>query len=199
MRKSEVQTPRIAAVAPPSDELLLERIAAADKPAMRELFTRHQVRVYRFVMLIVKDRCLAEEVVNSVFLDVWRHAGRFAARSTASTWILAIARHKAISAVRPRPDAMIDYEAAENVADPSDDPEIVVHKKIAGRLLRRCLEALSVDHREIIDLVYYHNKSVNEVAEIVGIPANTVKTRMFYARRRLAALLAAAGVDRVAA
>jgi RNA polymerase sigma-70 factor (ECF subfamily) len=199
MRKSEVQPPHIVVVAEPSDEMLVERIAAGDKPAMRELFTRHQVRVYRFVIPIVKDRCQAEDVVNAVFLDVWRQAGRFAARSTVSTWILAIARHKAISAIRRRADTMIDYEAAEYVADPADDPEVVLHKKVAGALLRRCLEALSADHRTIIDLVYYHNKSVSEVAEIVGIPANTVKTRMFYARRRLAALLAAIGVDRVAA
>jgi RNA polymerase sigma-70 factor (ECF subfamily) len=78
----------------------------------------------------------------------------------------------------------------------SDDPEVVVQKKDAGNALRKCLKALSPEHREIVDLVYYHEKSVEEVAEIVKIPENTVKTRLFYARKRLAELLKTAGVER---
>ena len=73
---------------------------------------------------------------------------------------------------------------------------MAVQKKDTGQVLRKCLTALSQDHREIIDLVYYHEKSVEEVAEIVGIPENTVKTRLFYARKKLAELLKAAGVER---
>ena len=63
-------------------------------------------------------------------------------------------------------------------------------------LLRKALSALSAEHREIIDLVYYHEKSVEEVAQIVGIPENTVKTRMFYARKKLGELLKEAGIER---
>ena len=80
--------------------------------------------------------------------------------------------------------------------DESDDPEVAVQKKDTGAVLRKCLMALSAEHREIVDLVYYHEKSVEEVAGIVGIPENTVKTRLFYARRKLAELLKAAGVER---
>ena len=72
----------------------------------------------------------------------------------------------------------------------------MAQKTDTGKVLRRCLEQLTPDHREIIDLVYYHEKSVEEVAEIVGIPENTVKTRMFYARKKLAELLKVAGVER---
>jgi RNA polymerase sigma-70 factor, ECF subfamily len=78
----------------------------------------------------------------------------------------------------------------------SDDPEVAVQKKDTSGALRKCLTALSPEHREIVDLVYYHEKSVEEVAEIVGIPENTVKTRLFYARKKLADLLKAAGVER---
>jgi len=103
---------------------------------------------------------------------------------------------KALSALRRRRDAELDDEATNAIEDTSDDPEVVVQKKDTGEALRKCLTALSPEHREIVDLVYYHEKSVEEVAEIVGIPENTVKTRLFYARKKLAELLKAAGVER---
>jgi RNA polymerase sigma-70 factor (ECF subfamily) len=90
----------------------------------------------------------------------------------------------------------LDEEAAQAIEDPSDDPEVATAKKDRSAVIRKCLEKLSVEHRQIIDLVYYHEKSVEEVAEIVGIPENTVKTRMFYARKKLAELLKAAGIER---
>ena len=113
-----------------------------------------------------------------------------------STWVLAIARFKALSALRRRPDEELDEETAGAIEDPSDDPEVSLEKKDKSVLIRKCLTGLSAEHREIIDLVYYHEKSVEEVAEIVGIPENTVKTRMFYARKKLAELLKAAGIER---
>jgi len=131
-----------------------------------------------------------------VFLDVWRQAGRFEGRSAVSTWMLAIARFKALSALRRRPDQELDEETAGAIEDPSDDPAVALEKKDKSTMIRKCLTGLSAEHREIIDLVYYHEKSVEEVAEIVGIPQNTVKTRMFYARKRLAELVKAAGIDR---
>jgi RNA polymerase sigma-70 factor, ECF subfamily len=179
-----------------SDEALIGRIATGDKVAMQVLFARHHVRVYRFVLRLVRDQTQAEDLISEVFLDVWRQAGRFEARSAVSTWLLAIARYKALSALRRRPDEELDEETAAAIEDPGDDPETALEKKDKGEILRKCLTALSPEHREIIDLVYYHEKSVEEVAEIVGIPENTVKTRMFYARKRLAELLKAAGVDR---
>jgi RNA polymerase sigma-70 factor (ECF subfamily) len=179
-----------------SDEALIGRIATGDKVAMQVLFARHHVRVYRFVLRLVRDQTKAEDLISEVFLDVWRQAGKFEARSAVSTWLLAIARYKALSALRRRPDEELDEETAAAIEDPGDNPETALEKKDKGEILRKCLTALSPEHREIIDLVYYHEKSVEEVAEIVKIPENTVKTRMFYARKRLSELLKAAGVDR---
>jgi RNA polymerase sigma-70 factor (ECF subfamily) len=179
-----------------SDEALIGRIAAGDKLAMQVLFARHHVRVYRFVLRLVKDQSSAEDLISEVFLDVWRQAGRFEARSAVSTWVLAIARFKALSALRKQPDEPLDEEAVAAIEDTADNPEATVQKKNKSEILRQCLTTLSPEHREIIDLVYYHEKSVEEVAEIVGIPEATVKTRMFYARKRLSELLKAAGVDR---
>jgi RNA polymerase sigma-70 factor, ECF subfamily len=175
-----------------SDEALIGCIAARNEAALRVLFARHQVRIYRFVLRYVADRHLAEDVVSDVFLDVWCRAVRFEARSLALTWLLAIARLKALSARRRRKAEPL--EAAAAIADPCDDPEMAARRKDQGEVLRDCLARLSADHREIVDLVYYHGMSVAEVAQIAGIPENTVKTRMFHARKRLSGLLAAVGV-----
>lgn len=179
-----------------SDVDLIARIADGDRLAMQVLFSRHHVRVYRFVLRIVGSQTVAEDLIGEVFLDVWRQADRFEGRSAVSTWLLAIARFKALSAMRRKSDEELDDEAAAAIEDPSDDPEIAMQKKDKGAVLRQCLQSLSPEHREIIDLVYYHEKSVEDVASIVGIPENTVKTRMFYARKKLGELLKAAGVER---
>jgi RNA polymerase sigma-70 factor, ECF subfamily len=179
-----------------SDEVLIGRIAKGDRLAMQVLFARHHVRVYRFVLRLVGNPSAAEDLISDVFLDVWRQADRFEGRSAVSTWMLAIARFKALSALRKKPDEELDEETAEKIEDTADDPEVALQKKDKSAVLRKCLQELSPEHKEIIDLVYYHEKSVEEVAEIVGIPENTVKTRMFYARKKLAELLQAAGVER---
>ena len=179
-----------------SDEVLIGRIANGDRLAMQVLYVRHHVRVFRFVVRLVRDETKAEDLISEVFLDVWRQAGRFEGRSAVSTWMLAIARFKALSALRRRPDQELDEETAGAIEEPSDDPGAALEKKDKSAMIRKCLTGLSAEHREIIDLVYYHEKSVEEVAEIVGIPQNTIKTRMFYARKRLAELLKTAGIDR---
>ncbi|MBI2715134.1 MAG: sigma-70 family RNA polymerase sigma factor [Rhizobiales bacterium] len=179
-----------------SDEVLIARIAGGDRLAMQVLFARHHVRVYRFVLRLVRNEATAEELISDVFLDIWRQAGKFEGRSQVSTWMLSIARFKALSVLRKRPEEELDEETAERIEDQSDDPETTLAKKDKGALLRQCLIALSAEHREIIDLVYYHEKSVEEVAGIVGIPEATVKTRMFYARKKLSELLKEQGIDR---
>jgi len=175
-----------------SDEALIKRIADGDRLAMRQLFSRHQVPLYRWLVRIVRDEALAEDLLSEVFLDVWRQAVSFEARSSVSTWLLAIARYKALSALRRRTDAQLDDEFAAAIPDPADDPERVLQNRDREELLQRSLARLSPEHGEVIDLVYYHGKSVKEVAEIVGAAEATVKTRMFYARRKLAEMVEAA-------
>ena len=170
-----------------SDKTLTRRIAAGDQSAMQALFARYRVRVYRWLRRLVDDEALAEDLLSEVFLDVWRHAASFEARSSLSTWLLAIARYKALSARRRRTDAKLDE--ATTVPDTGDDPEVTLQKKNRAEALRRSLPRLSPQHREVIDLAYYHGKSVKEIAEIVSISEATVKTRTFYARRKLAELV----------
>jgi RNA polymerase sigma-70 factor (ECF subfamily) len=176
-----------------SDEVLIEKVASGNRLAMQALFTRHQARIYRFILRMVRNNALAEDLTSEVFLSVWQQAHRFEARSAVTTWLLAIARYKAFAELRRRVEPLCDEEN-EKASDPADNPDAAFEIKHRGELLRKCLTRLSREHREIIDLVYYHEKSVQEVAEIVGIPGNTVKTRMFYARRKLSELLSAEGI-----
>ena len=172
-----------------SDTILIERIAAGDKLAMQALFARHRMSIYRWLLRFVSNETLAEDLLSEVFLDVWRQAGRFEGRSSVSTWLISIARFKALSARRRRTEAELDEKIETTVADPANDLEAALQEKNRGELLRQALIRLSPEHREIIDLVYYHEKSVDECAHILGIPAATVKTRMFYARKKLAELV----------
>jgi RNA polymerase sigma-70 factor, ECF subfamily len=172
-----------------SDVILVNRIAAGDKLAMQALFARHRTPLYRWLLRFVDNETLAEDLLSEVFLDVWRQAGRFEGRSLVSTWLLSIARFKALSARRRRTDADLDEKIQTTVADPANDPEAVFQEKNRAELLRQALTRVSREHRQIIDLVYYHEKSIEECAQILGIPAATVKTRMFYARKKLAELV----------
>jgi RNA polymerase sigma-70 factor (ECF subfamily) len=182
-----------------SDAALISAIAASDRGAMHVFYVRHSVRVYRFVLRLTNDSSLAEDLLSEVFIDVWRGARGFKAKSQVSTWLLAIARNKAFSAMRARLDEQLDDEMATAIADPTDDAETTANMQDRSAIVEHCLSKLSPLHREVLDLVYYHEKSVDEVAQIVGAPASTVKTRMFYARKKLAALLATQGVMRTAA
>jgi RNA polymerase sigma-70 factor (ECF subfamily) len=187
-------TPAIAATAGEysSDEMLVERISAGDKLAMQVLFARHRTPVYRWLYRLVDNETVAEDLLSDVFFDVWQQAGRFEGRSAVSTWLLSIARFKALSARRRRTHAELDEVIEATVADSADNAEVVLEKKHEGEMLRGALTKLSPEHREIIDLVYYHEKSVDDAAQILSIPAATVKTRMFYARKKLAELVQAA-------
>jgi RNA polymerase sigma-70 factor (ECF subfamily) len=183
--------PAIAATAQDasSDATLVSRIAAGDKLAMQALFARHRTLVYRWLLRFVGNETNAEDLLSDVFLDVWRQADRFEGRSSVSTWLLSIARFKALSARRRRTHAELDQRIETTVADTANDPEVALQEKNRSELLQSALTRLSLEHREIIDLVYYHEKSVEECAQILGIPAATVKTRMFYARKKLAELV----------
>ena len=181
-----------------SDEMLLKSVAQGDKAAMHIMFARHRVRVFRFIHGMVRNAEIAEDLVSQVFLDVWRSANRFESRARVSTWLLSIARFKALSSLRERRYENIDQDEVVGIVDAADTPEAALDRKETAALLRTCIAKLSPAHREIVDLVYYHEQSVAEVSEIVGIPVATVKSRMFFARKYLARMLVSAGFEAAA-
>jgi RNA polymerase sigma-70 factor (ECF subfamily) len=178
------------------DQALIARIAEGDQSAVRLLYGQHSARVFRFILRTVSNEATAEELTNEVFLDVWRHAASYRGQAAVTTWLLSIARNKAISRLRKRSDAPLDEEFAETIADDTDLADTGLAKQGKAGLMRICIDKLSPAHREIIDLVYYHERSVSEAAEILGIPENTVKTRMFHARKQLTEHFRRAGIDR---
>src|SRR6202008_4109211 len=135
-----------------SDEALIGQIRAGDKRAMWALFARHSARVFRFLLRIVDNAATAEDLVSETFIEVWRQAGRFEGRSKASTWLLGIARHKALSSLRQRRFDQLDDSAFALVPDLSDDPEADVQRQSRAALLRDCLNQLPPAQRELLDL-----------------------------------------------
>ncbi len=178
------------------DRLLIGRIATGDQSALRSLLALHQVRVFRFLARRVRNDALAEDLTNEVFTEVWINAKSFEGRSSVSTWLLSIAHNRMVSALRKRREESWDDDKAQSLADDSDDPEVAAQKADKSKMLRLCIDRLSPQHREIIDLVYYHEQSIADVSAVLGIPEATVKTRMFYARKQLSELMKAAGLDR---
>ena len=172
-----------------TDRALVDRVAKGDRAAVRLLFMRHHARVYRFVARQTGSEMMADDIANEVFLELWRQAPGFEGRSEVSTWLLGIARFKALSLLRKKKEDWIDDEAAAAVPDGADTPEVVTMKEDKA-------DALPEEHRTVIDLAYYHGQSVAEIGEVLGIPVATVKTRMFYARKKLGEALKAAGYDR---
>jgi len=177
-----------------TDEELVDGIRKGNNLAMQVLFARHHMRVYRFILRMVGDAAVAEDLTSEVFVAIWRHAGQFKARSSVSTWLLAIARYKAVAEQRRKYRVESRLKGLPVDECSAETPESELQAGDRRRIVQKCLTQLSREHRTIIDLVYYHEKSVSEVAKIVGIPSNTVKTRMYYARRKLAELLEHSGV-----
>lgn len=179
-----------------SDKILLECIADGDQAALRALMTRHQTRIYRFVMRFIRDRGAAEDIVSDTFVAVWRQAADFENRSSVATWLLAIARYKALSA-RERlvaPHESLD-EIATTLVDPGHGPDEGIERQDSARFLRQCLAALPAEQAMLLDLVYFRDKSVREAAAITGVSENTVKSRMYLGRRKLAVMLNAANIE----
>ena len=178
------------------DASFLLLIAQGDRRAMHMLFARYRARVYRYALRLTKDDAVAQDLVSEVFLAVWRQSARFEGRSQVCTWLLAIAGNMAAAALKRRRLESLDQKLADSVPDLADDPEAVTGKLQEKSILAACVNELSPSHRQIIDLIYYHDKSITEVAEIIGIPRSTVKTRMFYARNEIAELLKERGIER---
>ena len=182
--------------AAPSDDVLISRMASGEQAALRALMDRHQVRISRFVRRFVSDRSLVEDLVCDTFFAAWQQAPHFENRSSVATWLMAIARYKALSARERQilPTEPLDDVLATTIVDTGLQPDCAVERDDWGRFLRQCLGSLPAEQAQLIELVYYRDKSIKEVALLMGIPENTVKSRMFLARKKLAAMLNAATV-----
>ena len=168
----------------PDDRELIARVAARDLQAFERLYRLYQPRLTRFLTTLLRRPQLIEEVLDDTMMVVWQSADRFRGSSKPSTWIFAIAYRKAHKAKARWPDPLEDPEFDTRVSeDPAPDEELG-HQRLHETLIK-AMDQLSVDHRAVVDLTYFHGLGYREIAEIVDCPVDTVKTRMFHARRRL--------------
>ena len=185
-RSGILRKPRTEAARPPaSDEReLLARVAAGDLQAFERMYRLYQPRLSRFLTTLLRRPQLIEEVLDDTMMVVWQTADRFRGSSKLSTWIFAIAYRKAHKARLRWPEPVEDPEQDTRVSeDPAPDDELH-HQKLHDSLMK-AMNQLSADHRAVVDLTYFHGLGYREIAEIVDCPVDTVKTRMFHARRRL--------------
>jgi RNA polymerase sigma-70 factor (ECF subfamily) len=175
--------------------LLVEKVASGDRAAFRWLFLRFQRPIHTYLVRLIRAPHIADELMSETMMELWRGAGRFGGRSTVSTWLFGIARHKAIDYLRRMRETALDEETMGGIPDPAPGPEDSAVKASLAGLVGRLMERLSVEHREVLHLAYREEMSVEEIAALVGCPTNTVKTRMFYARKRMRELLVEAGVE----
>jgi RNA polymerase sigma-70 factor (ECF subfamily) len=176
------------------DLSLLRRVAARDRVAFEALYRAYHPRLFSYLLRVTRSAEVVEELLSEIMLAVWTGAPRFAGRSRPSTWIFGIAHHKAQKAMARRRPELLQESAAHDAPDAGQGPQSMVERRELRSLLGRALRSLSTEQREVVELTYFHDFSYREIAEIVGCPVNTVKTRMFHARRRLRELLPALGV-----
>jgi len=169
---------------------LLRGIASKDSRALTKLHQLLGRRIYTFALRMIRDVDLANQVVTDTLYDVWRFPERFNGQSKVSTWVLAIAKHKALHALRQLPAEHVELDdIAETIASTGGSPEAAYMTSERMAALWHCLERLPDAHRECMHLVVQEGMALAEVAQIQGVPENTVKTRVFHARKKLQACL----------
>jgi RNA polymerase sigma-70 factor (ECF subfamily) len=175
------------------DRRLVARVCAHELAAFETLYRRYHPRLCRFLHRMLRPEHLVEEVLDDTLHVVWNQAERFNGTSKVSTWIFAIAYRKALKALQGSDEAVED--TGEESAAPGSGPDDHLERREARDRLLQAIRALSPDHRAVVELTYFHGLGYREIAQIVDCPVDTVKTRMFHARRRLRGLLAGDAED----
>lgn len=167
---------------------LLACVAAGDRQAFEKLYRQYFPRLARFLGRMARNPLLVEEVINDTMLVVWQKAASYNASCKVSTWVFAIAHRKALKAIKWE-DAPVDAEIAQ-LGSEDDAPEPLSERRELHQAVASALDRLPVPHRIAVVLAFYHDMDYAEIADVTGCPVNTVKTRMFHARRKLKELLA---------
>lgn len=172
------------------DEALLRRVAEDDGRALGELYSRHGPALLGYLLVLVRDRGLAEEVLQDTLLAAWKGAGSFGGRSSVKTWLFGISRRRARDVLRKRGlPTLGDEDLLEALPAGEPGPEEVLLADARSAELEACIGRLGAAHRETLALVFFHELSYAEAAEVLGVPVGTVKSRLSNARRALRELL----------
>ena len=180
---------------PALEGLWIAQIARGDRGAFERLYGAYQRPLFRYFLHFVHTIETAEELTDDVLVEVWKYASRFHGRSKPSVWVFGIAYHKAMDALRRRKPPVLDLHAVESAPDEQRPaPETAAIRESVRSEVATALATLSAEHRAVLVLTFGHGYGYAEIAQIVGCPVNTVKTRMFYAKKRLKETLERRGV-----
>lgn len=181
--------------APAGDAYLVRQVAQGNGDALEELYRRYSAMLFNFLCSLVGDPAVAEDVLQEVFIAVWKGSGSFRSAASVKTWLFNIAYKRAVSWLRRRRDLPIDSVVAGLV---EQGVETTALQNLQIRAVQRALMDLSPQHRAVIELALFFDCAYAEIAEILGCPVGTVKSRMSYARQHLQSLLLAGGqIDRL--
>jgi RNA polymerase sigma-70 factor (ECF subfamily) len=173
---------------------LLERIIARDLQAFEQLYRHYQPRLSRFLINIVNRPQVVEEVLDDTMMAVWNTAANFRGASKVSTWIFAIAYRQAVKARSRWDEPLPDLQDNDQASHDAQPDELLQNSRSHDALVE-AMAQLSSDHRAVVDLTYFHGLGYREIADIMGCPIDTVKTRMFHARRKLKRVIAGDAAD----
>ena len=188
MEQSAARDSREVASETGGDLALLARVLDRDLRAFETLYRLYHPRLSRFLFNMTRRPAIVDEVVNDTMLVVWSRPDSFNGASKLSSWIFAIAYRKALQALR-RQDVPIDDPRAAERESPAAGPEQLAGEYRARHGLQAALDELSPDHRTVVELTHFLEFGYREIAEIMDCPVDTVKSRMFYARRHLGRVL----------
>jgi RNA polymerase sigma-70 factor (ECF subfamily) len=169
---------------------LLRRIAAGDRGAFQDLYRALERPVFRFIRARLNDPFECHDILHDVFMEIWRHAGRYEGRSKVQTWVMGIAYRKVIDALRRQGRVELPGEDMPETADDAPAGEACLAAGQEAAHVRFCLDHLSGDHRTAVTLAFWEDLSYGEIAEVAGVPEGTVKTRIFHAKKLLLRCLA---------
>ncbi|MBI3971821.1 MAG: sigma-70 family RNA polymerase sigma factor [Chloroflexi bacterium] len=171
------------------EALLLQRIAQGDRHALADLYARYQRPLFHYVVQLASDQGVAEEILQDTFLAVWKSAGSYQGRSTVRTWLIGIARRQAHNALRRSALPLAGEAELAGVEAPDPEPEAAALAAADREVLAAAMAKLSPVHREILILTFVHGLSYPELAEVLAVPAGTVKSRLSNAKQALRKLL----------
>ena len=177
-----------------SDLTLLQEIADENKEAFKTLYNRYVRQVHSYIYKLTRDNKLSEEVTNDVFFEVWRSAGKFQGKSKVLTWIFGIAHNKTMNEIRKRKETPVDPESISSEMSTDMETDEIIMKKDRDEQMKEALDQLTPEHRTVVELTFLQGLSYGEIAEIMGCPVNTVKTRMYYAKEKLKEIFTSLGI-----
>lgn len=168
-----------------SDAALIDAMAAGSTEALDELYARHASGLLGFLQARLSNRQLAEEVLQDTMLAAWNNADKFRGDSSVKTWLLVIARNRAINTQRRQRPQLVDVEAVYDLASTDTGPFEAVAREFDRSAVRDALKHLKPEQREILVLFFFQHLSGPEIAEVLEISSGTVKSRLHRAKEAL--------------